>query len=168
MKILNTALPMLLVAFLAFGVFQLAMPAGGDDAVTRESTLGFAENMRVLADTASARTEIRTASQDPITVSSAPVNQHDALNADLSHDPAPPFADAPMGGSDENGGELQIEVSVAMADGSMQTFAGTGVMFTLNGKAMQIPEGGYRVLSDGTFMPDADLDARTESVAGSP
>lgn len=169
MKIFRAAPPTLLVALLALGVYQLAKPTGGDAAISRESMSGPAEEIRALADTAPATPERRAASVDgPIAVSSAPEIPQYASNPGPSHHPTPPFAHAPTTGPDENGVESDTEVSVIMADGSTQTFTGSGVMFSPNGKAMQIPEGGYRVLSDGTLMPDPSLDARTVNATPSP
>ena len=55
-----------------------------------------------------------------------------------------------------------------MADGTTKTFTGAGVMFSQDGKAMAIPKGGYRVLADGTLMPDADPGAETQNGPVSP
>ncbi|MEQ1512361.1 MAG: hypothetical protein ABL934_06725 [Lysobacteraceae bacterium] len=174
MKLFRTVQITILVSLLAFGSYQFAKSTRVDDAVPREPVSESDERMQEpvpkpgdgmsrLGETAPPIVEDRQVFIAP----ESTIPQPSVVN-DPSHAPALQYGDAVAAESDENGDQLDIDVSVVMADGTTKTFTGAGVMFSQDGKAMAIPKGGYRVLADGTLMPDADPGAETQNGPVSP
>ncbi|MEQ1512359.1 MAG: hypothetical protein ABL934_06715 [Lysobacteraceae bacterium] len=159
MKIFRTAAFAILSVLLTIGIYQFVRP-------TRVDNAAFQENMP--------EAEPAVIEGGPVpenrsfTVPREPTIAQSASSISPWHHPVPSLGDVVIAEPSDAGEQSDIDVSMVMADGTTKTFTGAGVMFSRDGKAMAIPKGGYRILADGSLLPDADPGAESPDGPVSP